>query len=313
MTTDTTDLETDDLSLDADVASEPESPRAPAPDPVALGDLLARVQLAAARPEREEELRQRLALADRRRRTALRTTANLLGVPEDEDLRTVALDDAAPETPAIVAVRKALAWRGAARRGLVCVVGGERGTGKSAALAHAVIRCEASALFVAATTVGAQPLTASRCRPRAPRCLANHSASDGESTMSTDMPGIRLSPLSSTSGTWISPSRPSSSHTGYGIHRRASFLTVRSSHGCGAGSSPGDGGDIRTSFSGPTSTRRSEYRMTFTSTMALLPPPASAPNAEFDPPEQTPVIISRCGCAPVPRMAASTSSPDSGE
>ena len=161
MTTDdtATDLETDALPLDADldVASEPEAPRAPGPDPVALGDLLARVQLAAARPEREEELRQRLALADRRRRTALRTTANLLGVPEDEDLRTVALDDAAPETPAIVAVRKALAWRGAARRGLVCVVGGERGTGKSAALAHAVIRCESSALFVAATTVGATP------------------------------------------------------------------------------------------------------------------------------------------------------------
>ena len=161
MTTDdtATDLETDALPFDddADVASEPEAPRAPGPDPVALGDLLARVQLAAARPEREEELRQRLALADRRRRTALRTTANLLGVPEDEDLRTVALDDAAPETPAIVAVRKALAWRGAARRGLVCVVGGERGTGKSAALAHAVIRCESSALFVAATTVGATP------------------------------------------------------------------------------------------------------------------------------------------------------------
>ena len=159
MTTDATDLETDALPLDddADVASEPEAPRAPGPDPVALGDLLARVQLAAARPEREEDLRQRLALADRRRRTALRTTANLLGVPEDEDLRTVALDDAAPETPAIVAVRKALAWRGAARRGLVCVVGGERGTGKSAALAHAVIRCESSALFVAATTVGATP------------------------------------------------------------------------------------------------------------------------------------------------------------
>lgn len=161
MTTDdtATDLETDALPLDADldVASEPEAPRAPGPDPVALGDLLARVQLAAARPEREEELRQRLALADRRRRTSLRTTANLLGVPEDEDLRAVALDDAAPETPALVAVRKALAWRGTSRRGLVCVVGGERGTGKSAALAHAVIRCEASALFVAATTVGATP------------------------------------------------------------------------------------------------------------------------------------------------------------
>ena len=161
MTTDdtATDLETDALPLDADldVASEPEAPRAPGPDPVALGDLLARVQLAAARPEREEELRQRAALADRRRRTALRTTANLLGVPEDEDLRAVALDDAAPETPAMRAVREALAWRGTQRRGLVCVVGGERGTGKSAALAHAVIRCEASALFVAAVTVGATP------------------------------------------------------------------------------------------------------------------------------------------------------------
>ena len=63
MTTDdtATDLETDALPFDddADVASEPEAPRAPGPDPVALGDLLARVQLAAARPEREEDLRQR--------------------------------------------------------------------------------------------------------------------------------------------------------------------------------------------------------------------------------------------------------------
>ena len=160
MTTDdtATDLETDALPLDAGEAdAAPETPRAPGPDPVALGDLLARVQIAAARPEREEELRQRLALADRRRRTALRTTANLLGVPEDEDLRAVALDDSAPETPALVAVRRALAWRGTSRRGLVCVVGGERGTGKSAALAHAVIRCESSALYVAATTVGATP------------------------------------------------------------------------------------------------------------------------------------------------------------
>lgn len=148
----TADLETDTLPD----ASEPEAPRT-GPDPVALGDLLARVQLAAARPEREEELRARVALAERRRRTSLRTTANLLGVPEDEDLRAVALDDAAPETPAMRAVREALAWRGTQRRGCVLVVGGERGAGKSAALAHAVIRCESSALFVPAVTVGATP------------------------------------------------------------------------------------------------------------------------------------------------------------
>jgi DNA replication protein DnaC len=115
------------------------------------------VQLAAARPEREEELRARVALAERRRRTSLRTTANLLGVPEDEDLRAVALDDAAPETPAMRAVREALAWRGTQRRGCVLVVGGERGAGKSAALAHALVRCESSALFVPAVTIGATP------------------------------------------------------------------------------------------------------------------------------------------------------------
>jgi len=141
---------------DTPVAPEPEAPRT-GPDPVALGDLLARVQLAAARPEREEELRARVALAERRRRTALRTAANLLGVPEEEDLRAVALDDAAPETPAMRAVREALAWRGTQRRGCVLVVGGERGAGKSAALAHAVIRCESSALFVPAVTIGATP------------------------------------------------------------------------------------------------------------------------------------------------------------
>jgi DNA replication protein DnaC len=122
-----------------------------------LGDILGRVQVVAAAPERAEVLQARLRELRARRREGLRATCNTLGVPEDEDMREVVLDDDAAATQALAAVRSALAWRGDARRGLVLVLGGERGLGKSAAMGWALARHEGSALWVDAADVGATP------------------------------------------------------------------------------------------------------------------------------------------------------------
>ncbi len=142
-------------------AAYPPKPPAPIPGPgsaaVALGNLLGRVQLAAAAPERAEVLERRMAELAVRRLRGLRVACGSVGVPEDDDLREVVLDDDAPATQAITAVRSALAWRGDSRRGLVVVLSGERGVGKSAAMGHALVRYEGSALWVGAVDVGAQP------------------------------------------------------------------------------------------------------------------------------------------------------------
>jgi hypothetical protein len=138
-------------------------PRAPEPLPgfgamgAALGDAAERLQAHVATPARTAELERRARILDAQRRIALQRQAMTLGVPEDEDLRAVVLDDAAPVTPAMAAVRRALAWRGDARRGLVLVLAGDLGVGKSAAMAHALVRYEGSALWVDACDVGATP------------------------------------------------------------------------------------------------------------------------------------------------------------
>lgn len=149
--TDTNDL--GDLTPETDPPPVPRS----AVEPVSLGNVLARVQLAAATPEREAELARREAESRRRRRGSLRVAANSLGIPEDEDLREVVLDDDAPVTEALAVVRRALAWRGDRARGLILVLGGEPGTGKTAAIAHALARVEQTALFVSAAEIGATP------------------------------------------------------------------------------------------------------------------------------------------------------------
>lgn len=131
--------------------------QAPGAASAEVGAAIGRIRVAAASPAREEELARRNRELERRHRARLRITAAQLGVPEDDDLREVVLDDGVPETASMRAVRAALAWRGDARRGLVLVVAGERGAGKTAAIAHAVVRVEQSALFVGAPTVGATP------------------------------------------------------------------------------------------------------------------------------------------------------------
>lgn len=142
-------------------AAYPPRPPAPLPGPgesaAALGALLGRVQLVAATPERAEALARRCAELAVRRRQDLRARAERLEVPEDEDLRAVVLDDDAPITQSMAAVRSALAWRGDSRRGLVLVLGGDTGPGKSCAMAHALVRHDSSALWTSAADVGATP------------------------------------------------------------------------------------------------------------------------------------------------------------
>lgn len=138
-------------------------PKEPEPLPgfgafsAALGDAAERLQAHVATPARTAELARRHRVLSMQRRVALQRQAMAMGVPEDEDMRAVVLDDDAPVTPAMVAVRRALAWRGDARRGLVLVLAGDLGVGKSAAMAHALVRYDSSALWVDAGDVGATP------------------------------------------------------------------------------------------------------------------------------------------------------------
>lgn len=78
-------------------------------------------------------------------------------VPEDEDLRAVALEAFPSPTPALDAFRAALAWRDGRRCGCVAMVGGSRGLGKSSALAWALLTSNSSALYVPASEIGATP------------------------------------------------------------------------------------------------------------------------------------------------------------
>lgn len=83
-------------------------------------------------------------------------------IPEELGLRTIALDDAAPQTDALVAMRDALRWRRAnsTRDGVAPVirlVSGPPGTGKSCALAWIAARHRGSAEWVTAATIAGTP------------------------------------------------------------------------------------------------------------------------------------------------------------
>lgn len=129
---------------------------APGAKVVELGALLGRVmeRVTDADPT---ELRRRAVESARQRVADLRARARELSVPEDEDLRTVAFDDEAAETDAMATFRAALAWRGARRRGMVAMVGGNPGVGKTAGMVHALLRADSGALFVPASEIAATP------------------------------------------------------------------------------------------------------------------------------------------------------------
>jgi len=123
---------------------------------VEIGALVARVtaRVAAADPA---ELRRRAEVTARQRVADLRARAVTIEAPEDEDLRLVALDDEAFSTDAMHAFRAALAWRGARRRGMVVMVGGPPGVGKTAGMVSSLLRTDVSALFVHASEIAATP------------------------------------------------------------------------------------------------------------------------------------------------------------
>lgn len=122
--------------------------------PESLQVLMASVLKMAESPEHQQRLVERSGPS---RREQLRGLANLRGIPEEVDLRTIALDDAAPVTGSMAAFQKALAWRGGRRRGLVRVVFSEPGRGKSAGMAHALLREPDSALWVDAPALSEVP------------------------------------------------------------------------------------------------------------------------------------------------------------
>lgn len=129
----------------------------PMPATVPIGQIAGRM---AARASSEEH---RAAVAAEQERAAAAARRTLLSlarereIPEEEDLREIALADAPPQTLALATFHAAVEWRGGRRRGCVVVAGGDRGTGKSCAMAHVLLRSEASALYVQAPDIAATP------------------------------------------------------------------------------------------------------------------------------------------------------------
>lgn len=164
-------VEAVDLPTPAESSAEADAPPAPVRwmppprNPIGrpgdlAGDLttaLGRLRGLALTPEHQALVARELERERTAARDILRRLARERELPEDEDLRAVAFDDTAVETPALAALRAALAWRGGRRRGCVRVVGGPPGVGKTAALAHVALRFEGAALFVAAAEIGATP------------------------------------------------------------------------------------------------------------------------------------------------------------
>ena len=69
-----------------------------------------------------------------------RERARALGLPAHGPTLAAAISDAPRETPALVAVRAALAWRARRTVGQVLILAGPPGTGKSTAAAWAILR-----------------------------------------------------------------------------------------------------------------------------------------------------------------------------
>lgn len=154
------DLGAERVDLDL-CAPSVQRPRPTTPDPGTHTEaLFGAVARLAQRVEDPRHLADLAAVAARDRalaQRALRVLAREQEVPEDEDLRAVALAPNPPETPALEAFRAAVAWCAGQRRGLVAVVSGARGTGKSSAMAWVLLHGEASALYVLAPELLAVP------------------------------------------------------------------------------------------------------------------------------------------------------------
>lgn len=112
--------------------------------------------------------RERLAAEEREREERQRAAALLNAlddrhIPGEVSIREIALTDRPHKTDALRAFREALRWRmqrsrpGVGCAGLVRVVAGPPGTGKSCGLAWVVARHPESALYATAAQIGATP------------------------------------------------------------------------------------------------------------------------------------------------------------
>lgn len=92
-------------------------------------------------------------------RSAVRQQANIAEVPRDEDLRAIVEDESPYFTDTLLAVHRAMQWRGEHHTGLLLVLSGPPGVGKTAAACYALARYEAGGLYVRADQVCATPRT----------------------------------------------------------------------------------------------------------------------------------------------------------
>jgi DNA replication protein DnaC len=140
-------------------------PSIPAPGLLgaSLGESIAAIAARTATPEHAEAVALDRARQARMARRAVAAIATQRGLPAQEELRAVATNPNPVLTPALEAVRNIAAWRGARRRGVVRVLAGPPGTGKTCAAAWTCLwdapdhPREVSALFVAAAEIGRTP------------------------------------------------------------------------------------------------------------------------------------------------------------
>lgn len=141
-----------------------EQSRLPEPGALAatLRDVLGGLRVAAADPAHEARLAAERRLAEARARRSLRALADARDLPADDLLRAVALDPDPQETAALRLAREVDAWRGRRRLGVLRVVAGAPGCGKSVALAWCCLwdrpyeAREREALWLHASTITAR-------------------------------------------------------------------------------------------------------------------------------------------------------------
>lgn len=149
----------------ARVASAWSRPSIPSPGQLvaSLDQTLSALRAHVAKPEHAAAVARdqaRQALVARRAVTGLAVSR---GLPPAAPLRAIATAANPPPTPALEAVRAIARWRGGRRAGVVRVLAGPPGTGKSCAAAWACLwdapGCprEVSALFVTAAELGRTP------------------------------------------------------------------------------------------------------------------------------------------------------------
>ncbi len=110
-------------------------------------------------PAHQQRLAEEAQRQQEREREALRRRATLMGIPIEADLRSIVDDNDAPVSAPMRTVRNILNLQAARGCGLLLVLGGPTGVGKTAAACHALARHNAGGRFVRAHTIGSTPRT----------------------------------------------------------------------------------------------------------------------------------------------------------